>query len=340
MLLRVPASPPFCSTEQKTFRENAFCIASDKDKDKGPKFDGNCSLPLCWTSSADIEMPRKKGFRMRRTPRAAQAVDCAVATKGREEVSSLSPVEVPTGGLQKVVKGSFHQGNTRFKYAGTQCMAIAFCATALHSIKNVLLWDTADLDMAVVEGDQLYTTLRERHVIRDTSHFFQSMVPLVSPFKYLKRKRALDKKCKYVADMCIRETKKLMTMKNCREQAVFRQRKKMSVEKYRNYVIHKNRVKTSSIYKYRNDSLHRDRVKMCSVSKYRSDSLHRDRVKMQSIKKYKMDTRHRASVKLASMKKYLSNVEHKMRVIADVKARRHAAKLPEEEFDVVVEQIL
>nr|XP_057908497.1 uncharacterized protein LOC131104874 [Doryrhamphus excisus] len=116
-------------------------------------------------------MPQKKGFRMRRTPKAAQAVDCAVVPKGRDEVSSLSPVEVPTGGLQKVVKGSFHQGNTRFKYAGTQCMAIALCVTALHSIKNVLLWDTADLDMAVVEGDQLYTTLREHHVIHHPSHF-------------------------------------------------------------------------------------------------------------------------------------------------------------------------
>nr|XP_057920504.1 uncharacterized protein LOC131117065 [Doryrhamphus excisus] len=261
----------------------------------------------------------------------------------------------------------------------------------------------ADSEVAVGLNDVVETG-KEKH---------QSMVPRVSPSKYLKRKRALDNRCKYVADMSIRETKKVMTMKNYREQAVFRQRKKTrSVEKYRNDVIHKNRVKTSSIYKYRNDSLHRDRVKMCSVSKYRSDSLHRDRVKMcsvskyrsdslhrdrvkmcsvskyrsdslhrdrvklcsvskyrsdslhrdrvkmysaskyrsdslhrarvimQGVKKYKMDTRHRASVKLASMKKYHSNLERKMRVIADVKARRHAAKLREEEFDVVVENFL
>nr|XP_057903045.1 uncharacterized protein LOC131101719 [Doryrhamphus excisus] len=717
MLLRVPAPPPFCSSEQKTFRENAFCIASDKDKDKGPTFDGNCSLPLCWTSSADIEMPRKKGFRMRRTPKATQAVDCAVATKGREEVSSLSPVEVPTGGLQKVVKGSFHQGNTRFKYAGTQCMAIAFCATALHSIKNVLLWDTADLDMAVVEGDQLYTTLRERHVICHQSHFLcatelpkqeviaghkfefcvkddyalgdvnvvssyyiengihvtlhdalhtmfgkystciltvcqsscaiicdagqyclvdshsrscngmvcsdgtsvvlcfgglgalanhisnlaagfggaeklfeiagvvvtvvadrkrhlemmtgddgkkfkmadisstcasdvevisvvttqhafcpmlqndskdvcqllnidcevktvpvnlrvgplgapckkesivadgncffraisqavsgtqknhrkirlhvvkhmenhcedyekllrseynclteyisvskmkyvnswateveiqaaadslginiftfygghwlrysstsessrgiyldnssgnhyecvtcvnegqlgscfgicqngtsqvsqygtrshrhqvicadsevavglsdvvetgkekhQSMVPLVSPSKYIQKKKALAQRSKYVAEMLEREKKITMSVKKYKEEVVFRQRmKSRSVAKYRSDVVHQNIVKTSSI------------------TKYRSDSLHRDRVKAQSVKKYKVDTRHRAIVKLASIQKYHSNLEHKMRVMADVKARRHAAKLREEEFDVVVENFL
>nr|XP_057929835.1 uncharacterized protein LOC131129908 isoform X1 [Doryrhamphus excisus] len=243
----------------------------------------------------------------------------------------------------------------------------------------------ADSEVAVGLNDVVETG-KEKH---------QSMVPRVSPSKYLKRKRALDNRCKYVADMSIRETKKVMTMKNYREQAVFRQRKKTrSVEKYRNDVIHKNRVKTSSIFKYRNDSLHRDRVKMCSVSKYRRDSLHRDRVKMcsvskyrgdslhrdrvklcsvskyrsdslhrdrvkmysaskyrsdslhrarvvmQGVKKYKMDTRHRASVKLASMKKYHSNLERKMRVIADVKARRHAAKLREEEFDVVVENFL
>nr|XP_057908359.1 uncharacterized protein LOC131104820 [Doryrhamphus excisus] len=146
---------------------------------------------------------------------------------------------------------------------------------------------------------------------------------------------------KYKSDSLHRDRVKTRSVQKYESDSLHRDRvKTRSVQKYESDSLHRDRVKTRSVQKYESDSLHRERVKTRSVQKYESDRLHRERVKAQSVKKYKVDTTHQAIVKLASIQKYHSNLEHKMRVMADVKVRRHAAKLREEEFNVVVENFL
>ncbi|XP_029933202.1 uncharacterized protein LOC115377530, partial [Myripristis murdjan] len=72
--------------------------------------------------------------------------------------------------LAKVVRGSFHQGNARFVYGGVQCMAIALVSLARHTVRSAFSWDRLDLDRALVEGDELYTSLRDLNIFSHVSN--------------------------------------------------------------------------------------------------------------------------------------------------------------------------
>ncbi|XP_029915166.1 uncharacterized protein LOC115364741, partial [Myripristis murdjan] len=72
--------------------------------------------------------------------------------------------------LAKVVRGSFHQGNARFVYGGVQCMAIALVSLAKHTVRSAFSWDRLDLDRALVEGDELYTSLRDLNIFSHVSN--------------------------------------------------------------------------------------------------------------------------------------------------------------------------
>ena len=63
------------------------------------------------------------------------------------------------------IKGSFHQGDQRFKYGGVQCMAISLVALVKHTTESVFSWQPDTLDKVVVSGDELYTSLREGNLI-------------------------------------------------------------------------------------------------------------------------------------------------------------------------------
>jgi len=64
------------------------------------------------------------------------------------------------------VRGTFSQGDQRFKYAGLQCMAVSLEGIAKHTIDSVFTWQTDNLDKVVVLGDNLYTSLRDQQGIR------------------------------------------------------------------------------------------------------------------------------------------------------------------------------
>ncbi|XP_029904306.1 uncharacterized protein LOC115357061 [Myripristis murdjan] len=72
--------------------------------------------------------------------------------------------------LAKVVRGSFHQGDARFVYGGVQCMAIALVSLAKHTVSSAFSWDRLDLDRALVEGDELYTSLRDLNIFSHVSN--------------------------------------------------------------------------------------------------------------------------------------------------------------------------
>ncbi|XP_061784267.2 uncharacterized protein [Nerophis lumbriciformis] len=73
--------------------------------------------------------------------------------------------------LAKVVRGSFHQGDSRFSYGGMQCMAIASSSIAKHVVKSVFSWETQDLDRIMYSGDEFYSSLRNLGIFSHPSHF-------------------------------------------------------------------------------------------------------------------------------------------------------------------------
>nr|XP_061819803.1 uncharacterized protein LOC133608529 isoform X1 [Nerophis lumbriciformis] len=73
--------------------------------------------------------------------------------------------------LTKVVRGSFHQGDSRFSYGGMQCMAIAASSIAKHVVKSVFSWETQELDRILYSGDELYSSLRNLGIFSHPSHF-------------------------------------------------------------------------------------------------------------------------------------------------------------------------
>ncbi|XP_062612107.1 uncharacterized protein LOC134273904 [Saccostrea cucullata] len=59
------------------------------------------------------------------------------------------------------VQGSFHQADPMFgDNAGTQCVANCLSAIAYHVLKSAEIWQTADVNKVLVNGDELYTYLQ------------------------------------------------------------------------------------------------------------------------------------------------------------------------------------
>ncbi|XP_030578908.1 uncharacterized protein LOC115775538, partial [Archocentrus centrarchus] len=73
--------------------------------------------------------------------------------------------------FSKSVRGSFHQGDDRFKYGGVQCMAISLVSLAKHTIDSVFSWQTKDVDRVVLLGDKLYTDLRDGDMISGSASY-------------------------------------------------------------------------------------------------------------------------------------------------------------------------
>ncbi|XP_061749313.1 uncharacterized protein LOC133547832 [Nerophis ophidion] len=73
--------------------------------------------------------------------------------------------------LAKVVRGSFHQGDSRFNYGGMQCMTIASSSIAKHVVKSVFSWETQDLDRILYSGDKFYSSLRNLGIFSHPSNF-------------------------------------------------------------------------------------------------------------------------------------------------------------------------
>ncbi|XP_053179094.1 uncharacterized protein LOC128362380 [Scomber japonicus] len=117
------------------------------------------------------------------SPPSPMEEDFPRCVKGRTDFDSsssgsvCSDTDVPTdhddctSAKVKWVRGSFHQGNGRFKYPGRQCMAIALASLAKHTVSSVFSWRRRDLDHVLHLGDDLYAFLRENNRIGGTSEF-------------------------------------------------------------------------------------------------------------------------------------------------------------------------
>ena len=66
----------------------------------------------------------------------------------------------PTYSIEKVIQGSFHQGNPRFgRTAGVQCACNYLFALCWSQVKTVSRWNKSDLNHVLTEGDLLYKSL-------------------------------------------------------------------------------------------------------------------------------------------------------------------------------------
>ena len=66
----------------------------------------------------------------------------------------------PTYAVDKVVLGTFHQGDQRFgETVGVQCACNSLYALCWSEIRQVSIWKPGDFDHILFEGDILYKSL-------------------------------------------------------------------------------------------------------------------------------------------------------------------------------------
>ncbi|XP_039509525.1 uncharacterized protein LOC120464209 [Pimephales promelas] len=69
---------------------------------------------------------------------------------------------------QRIIQGSFHQGDSSFGFnSGRQCAANSLTAVLMSKLKDMLTWTTEDLDTVLLHGDELYTSMRRQGKIND-----------------------------------------------------------------------------------------------------------------------------------------------------------------------------
>ncbi|XP_048834537.1 uncharacterized protein LOC125709770 [Brienomyrus brachyistius] len=70
------------------------------------------------------------------------------------------------------VRGSFHQGHPRFGVnSNKQCVANSLIATLMCKVKNILSWSVTDIDQVLLNGDDLYSAMRDAGRIQDASGY-------------------------------------------------------------------------------------------------------------------------------------------------------------------------
>ncbi|KAL1268843.1 hypothetical protein QQF64_034206 [Cirrhinus molitorella] len=71
------------------------------------------------------------------------------------------------------IRGSFHQGDYRFgENMGKQCAANSLTAIMTSKMKSVLQWKRSDLNAVLMNGDDLYSALRDAEKINDPESGF------------------------------------------------------------------------------------------------------------------------------------------------------------------------
>ncbi|KAL7407783.1 hypothetical protein ABVT39_013609 [Epinephelus coioides] len=70
------------------------------------------------------------------------------------------------------VQGSYHQGDGRFSInAGRQCVANIFNAVVKSTVKSILTWNTDDIHTVLEDGNNLYSSLRQKGKIKSKNGY-------------------------------------------------------------------------------------------------------------------------------------------------------------------------
>ena len=81
---------------------------------------------------------------------------------------SSCPQKMPAHQINRLISGTFHQGDIRFgNTAGRQCACNTLFSIFKHSsnIRSVSRWSSHDLDRILNEGDQLYKSLNTKNYL-------------------------------------------------------------------------------------------------------------------------------------------------------------------------------
>ncbi|XP_072564692.1 uncharacterized protein, partial [Paramormyrops kingsleyae] len=258
----------------------------------------------------------------------------------------------------RTVRGSFHQGHPQFGVnRNKQCVANSLIAILMCKIKNVLSWSVTDIDQVLLNGDDLYTTIRDAGRIQDASgYLFVRDLPTEytlngdkfeinyhdDMFVGLFGVSEYGDMCNILmsADQAHPDGNSSVTSLNQPtsmsdhpdgDSSVTRVQQFASMSESEYGVVRPNVTDDaepevdmhSSVSKYATDNEHRQRVQQSSVSKYATDTEHRQRVKQSSVIKYATDTEHRHRMKQSSVQKYATDIEHRQRV-KDFMVSKHA----------------
>ncbi|XP_052421004.1 uncharacterized protein LOC127964736 [Carassius gibelio] len=91
-----------------------------------------------------------------------------VSSKSWSDVTRASLVNNSGYFPQKVIRGSFHQGDARFgSNRNRQCAVNSITAVMTSVLKDVLMWTTEDLNAVLLHGDELYTSMTLQGQIHD-----------------------------------------------------------------------------------------------------------------------------------------------------------------------------
>ena len=74
--------------------------------------------------------------------------------------------KMPVYQINKVVNGTFHQGDSRFgSTAGRQCACNSLFSIFWSSIRSISRWTSHDLDKILTEGDKIYKSLHTNNYL-------------------------------------------------------------------------------------------------------------------------------------------------------------------------------
>ncbi|XP_026120183.1 LOW QUALITY PROTEIN: uncharacterized protein LOC113099530, partial [Carassius auratus] len=123
------------------------------------------SVPKSATSVTK-SVPKSATSVTKSVPESATSVP--VSSKSWSDVTRASLVNNSGYFPQKVICGSFHQGDARFgSNRNRQCAVNSITAVMTSVLKDVLTWTTEDLNAVLLHGDELYTSMTLQGQIHD-----------------------------------------------------------------------------------------------------------------------------------------------------------------------------
>ncbi|XP_073688692.1 uncharacterized protein [Garra rufa] len=131
------------------------------------------SVPKSATSVAK-SVPKSATSVAKSVPKSVTSVATSVSMskKSWSDVARTLLVNNSNPFPQKVIQGSFHQGDARFGWnRNRQCAVNCLTAVMMGVLKDVLTWTTEDLNAVLLHGDQLYTSMRLQGKINDQTGF-------------------------------------------------------------------------------------------------------------------------------------------------------------------------
>ncbi|XP_042609817.1 uncharacterized protein LOC109057905 [Cyprinus carpio] len=123
------------------------------------------NVPKSATSVAK-NVPKSVTSVAKNVPKSATSVP--MSNKSWSDVTRASVVNNSGYFPQKVIRGSFHQGDARFGLnRNRQCAVNSITAVMTSVLKDVLTWTTEDLNAVLLHGNELYTSMRLQGQIHD-----------------------------------------------------------------------------------------------------------------------------------------------------------------------------